>query len=87
NTTTAGVFGAAAAVGSLFGLDEAQLASAMGLGGSVAGGLWQTRHEPQMAKQWHIAHALQTGGAAAWHAANGVTGPRYILEGPQGLYA
>lgn len=87
NTTTAGVFGAAAAVSSLFGLDEAQTVSALGLAGSVTGGLWQTRHEPQMAKQWHIAHAAQTGATAAWHAANGITGPRFILEGPQGIYA
>lgn len=87
NTATAGVFGAAAAVGSLFGLDETEMASALGLAGSVTGGLWQTRHEPQMAKQWHVAHALQTGAAAAWHAAHGITGPRFILEGPQGIYA
>lgn len=87
NTTTAGMFGAAAAVASLFDLGADQTASALGLAGSVAGGLWQMRHEPVMAKQWHIAHALQTGGAAAYHAANGITGPRFILEGPQGLYA
>ncbi|MBY0520320.1 MAG: MmgE/PrpD family protein [Sphingomonas sp.] len=87
NTTTAGVFGAAAATGSLFGSDAATLASALGLAGSVSGGFWQMRHEAVMAKQWHIAHALQTGASAAYHAANGVTGPRCILEGPQGLYA
>lgn len=87
NTTTAGVFGAAAATASLFGLDAAQTTSALGLAGSVSGGLWQMRHEAVMAKQWHIAHALQTGASAAYHAANGVTGPRFILEGPQGLYA
>lgn len=87
NTATAGVFGAAATVGSLFGLDAEQLTSALGLAGSVSGGLWQMRHEPVMAKQWHIAHALSIGGAAAYHAANGLTGPRFILEGPQGLYA
>ncbi len=87
NTTTAGVFGAAAATSSLFGSDADTLASALGLAGSVSGGLWQMRHEPVMAKQWHIAHALQTGASAAFHAASGITGPRFILEGPQGLYA
>lgn len=86
-TATAGVFGAAAAVASLFGADARVVVSAMGLAGSVSGGLWQMRHEPVMAKQWHLAHALQTGGAAAFHAASGVTGPRFILEGPQGLHA
>jgi 2-methylcitrate dehydratase PrpD len=43
------------------------------------------RHEPVMAKQWHLAHAMATGIAAARQARNGVTGPRFILEGPQGL--
>lgn len=87
NTATAGVFGAAAAVSSLFGSDAETTASALGLAGSVSGGLWQMRHEPVMAKQWHVAHALQTGASAAFHAASGIRGARFILEGPQGLYA
>lgn len=86
-TATAGVFGAAAAVASLFECDEEETVSALGLAGSVSGGLWQMRHEPVLAKQWHVAHALQTGASAAFFAAHGVTGPRFILEGPQGLYA
>ncbi|WP_150292715.1 MmgE/PrpD family protein [Sphingobium estronivorans] len=87
NTATAGSFGAAAAA--VFRLDasEAQLVSALGLAGSVTGGLWQMRHEPVMAKQWHLAHAMMTGTAAARHAVMGITGPRFILEGPQGLFA
>jgi 2-methylcitrate dehydratase PrpD len=87
NTATAGVFGAAAAAASRLGADATQTASAMGLAGSVTGGFWQMRHEPVMAKQWHLAHAVATGVAAAHHARSGVTGPRFILEGPQGLYA
>lgn len=85
NTATAGVFGAAAAAASRLNMNEDQLVSALGLAGSVAGGLWQMRHEPVMAKQWHLAHAMTTGVNAAQHAAMGVTGPRFILEGPQGL--
>ena len=87
NTATAGVFGAAAGAASRMGADAGQMTSALGLAGSVAGGLWQMRHEPVMAKQWHLAHAVTTGQAAARHARQGVTGPRLILEGPQGLYA
>lgn len=87
NTATAGGFGAAAAAAFRLGATEAQLASALGLAGSVAGGFWQMRHEPVMAKQWHLAHAVTTGTAAAVQAVAGVTGPRYILEGPQGLFA
>jgi 2-methylcitrate dehydratase PrpD len=87
NTATAGVFGAAAAVASLFDCDARETGHALGLAGSVSGGLWQLRHEATMAKQWHLAHALQTGASAAFFAAHGVDGPRFILEGPQGLYA
>lgn len=87
NTTTAGVFGAAAAAASLLGCDADQLVSALGLAGSVSGGLWQMRHEAVTAKQWHIAHAAATGRSAADFARAGVTGPRFILEGPQGVYA
>lgn len=87
NTATAGVFGVAAAAASLRGCDAAQTVAALGLAGSVSGGLWQMRHEPVMAKQWHVAHAVRTGAAAADYAAHGMTGPRFILEGPQGLYA
>lgn len=87
NTSTAGVFGAAAAAASVLGANFAQLSSALGLAGSVAGGFWQMRHEPVMAKQWHLAHAAMTGAAAARHACRNITGPRFILEGPQGLLA
>jgi 2-methylcitrate dehydratase PrpD len=86
-TSTAGAFGAAAAAASTLAADAAQLTHALGLAGSVAGGLWQTRNEPVMAKQWHVAHAVDCGLAAARHACRGITGPRFILEGPQGLIA
>jgi 2-methylcitrate dehydratase PrpD len=87
NTATAGGFGAAAAASFRLGANEAQLVSALGLAGSVAGGFWQMRHEPVMAKQWHLAHAMRTGSEAARQAVAGVTGPRFIFEGPQGLFA
>ncbi|QJB69481.1 MmgE/PrpD family protein [Parasphingorhabdus halotolerans] len=87
NTSTAGVFGAAAAVSSLYGSDLDKTVSALGLAGSVSGGLWQMRHENTDAKQWHIERALSNGGSAGFYAAHGAVGPRFILEGPQGLYA
>lgn len=86
-TATAGTFGAAMTAALALGADDAQCVSALGLAGSVTGGLWQMRHEPVMAKQWHLAHAVATGRAAAAQARHGITGPRYILEGPQGLFA
>lgn len=86
-TATAGVFGAAAAAAIGLGANERQLAHALALAGSVAGGVWQTRHDDNMAKAWHVAHAVATGASAAFHAHRGITGPRHVLEGPQGLYA
>lgn len=87
NTATAGAFGAAAAAAYRLGASEQAMVSALGLAGSVTGGLWQMRHEPVMAKQWHLAHAMATGQRAAGAAMRGVTGPRLVLEGPQGLFA
>ena len=94
NTATAGFFGSTAGH---WKYDEAglrdekggsaKLAAAFGLAGSVAGGLWQMRHEGGHSKQWHIAHAVSTGRDASRFAADGIAGPRFILEGPQGLYA
>jgi 2-methylcitrate dehydratase PrpD len=86
-TATAGVFGAAAAKAYLQNLDGHQTVAALALAGSVSGGLWQMRHETGDAKQWHVAHAVMVGSHAGWLAANDLTGPRFILEGPQGLYA
>lgn len=93
NTATAGVFGAAVAAfccrGEAADADalEDGLTHAMGLAGSVSGGLWQMRHEPCDAKQWHIAHAVGTGARVADAVLAGARGPAFILEGPQGLHA
>jgi len=93
-TSTAGMFGAA---GALACLDEQhaiagdhrplldRIVGQFGSVGSVSGGLWRTRHEPlSRAKQFHIAHAVST----AWLSYRlDLPGPRYILEGEQGLFA
>ncbi len=84
-TATAGVFAAAAAASDRLAGDD--LAEAMALAGSISGGLWQTRHSDNRGKQWHVAHAVHTGRAAAEYADAGLTGPLDVLEGPQGLYA
>ncbi len=89
NTSTAGIFGAA--VSASFSFEQKpsleNVVDAMGLAGSVSGGFWQMRHEDTIAKQWHISHAAETGWHAAEASLEGATGPRFILEGPQGLYA
>lgn len=87
NTASCGGIGAAAAAGSLYGLSQAQLVSALGNAASRSGGLWQMRHEDVMTKQWHTADAAASGASAALLAAHGVTGVRAILEGAQGMFA
>jgi 2-methylcitrate dehydratase PrpD len=87
NTSTAGVFGAAATGANLFACNAHQTANALGFAGSVSGGLWQMRHEAGDAKQWHLLHAFQTGEFAARSARAYFEAPKKILEGPQGLYA
>ena len=86
-TTTAGVFGTAATFAKGWNFAADKFASALALAGSVSGGLWQMRLEPVTAKQWHAAHALNTGRAAAEYAGHGITGPLSVLEGPLGLHA
>lgn len=87
-TATCGPFGAAAACASLLDLDMEGWTDALGLAGTTAGGLWQTRHEPRsLAKQWHAARAAQSGLDAAAMAQVRFAGPAFILEGPQGLFA
>lgn len=88
NTGTCGPFGAAAAAASVYGLSPDQAAWALGLAGTQASGLWQTRHEPaSLAKQLHTARAAQAGVLAAQLAREGFAGPLFILEGPQGFFA
>lgn len=85
NTATCGPFGAAAAACHL--LEGSDLVSALGLAGTQAAGLWQTRHEPDsMAKQLHAGHAAHAGVLAAILSAQGFQGPRSILEGEQGFF-
>ncbi len=87
NTGTCGPFGAAAAVGRLLGLSADAMVWALGNAGTQASGPWQTRREPQMAKQLHTARAAHAGLVAAELAACGFTGPAFILEGPEAFYA
>ncbi|MFN3371446.1 MAG: MmgE/PrpD family protein [Sphingomonadaceae bacterium] len=87
-TATAGGFGAAAAAASLLGLDASETVAALGHAGSLAGGLWQVRHEPEaLTKSVHVAQAARSGLWFARLAQAGAKGPRFILEGPQGLWA
>jgi 2-methylcitrate dehydratase PrpD len=84
-TGTAGVFGAAAAIGKLMKLSEQQMICALGLAGTQAAGVREMFGS--MGKSFHPGRAAQNGYAAALLAQAGFTaGPR-ILEGPRGFPA
>lgn len=86
NTSTAGSFGAAAAAADLLELNDEQFIWALGNAGTRTGGFWQMRHEPCMSKSLHSGLAAQNGMLAALLAKRNFTGPKHILEGPQGLF-
>ena len=86
NTSTCGPLGAAVAAGHIAGLGGEALVWAMGNAISATGGLWQCRHEQVMTKPMHCSEAARRGVMAALLARNGLTGPRFILEGPQGMF-
>ncbi len=84
STGTCGTFGAAAAVASLLGLDSARYTSALGLAGSYSGSTWAFLVDGAMSKRFHPGRASENGVSAAYLAASGLGGPRFILEAPWG---
>ncbi|HEY8857316.1 MAG TPA: MmgE/PrpD family protein [Rugosibacter sp.] len=86
-TGTAGTLAAAAAAGSLLGLNAEQMLHAFGSAGTQAAGLWEFLRDAADSKQLHTARAASNGLTAAWLAKEGFTGARKILEGEQGMAA
>jgi 2-methylcitrate dehydratase PrpD len=84
-TGTAGVFGAAVAIGKLIGLSEQQMIWAIGLAATQAAGLREMFGS--MAKSLHPGRAAQNGYAAALLAQAGFTSGERGLEGPRGFAA
>lgn len=84
-TGTAGVFGAAVAIGKLIGLSEQQMIWAIGLAATQAAGLREMFGS--MAKSLHPGRAAQNGYAAALLAQAGFTAGERGLEGPRGFAA
>ncbi|MFC0533404.1 MmgE/PrpD family protein [Phytohabitans kaempferiae] len=87
NTCAAGVFGAAAGVSVLLGLDARRTAYALGLAGSHAGGLMQFLHGGDGIKRMHAGRAARDGLTCAELAARGISGPADVLEGRYGYFA
>ena len=81
-----GPFGAAAAVGKLYGFDAATLASALGLAGSCAAGLLEFAWAGDDTKRVHLGRASSMGLESALLARKGLRGPVTVIEGPYGYF-
>ena len=84
-TGTAGVFGAAAAIGKLLALPAQEMIWAIGLAATQAAGLREMFGS--MAKSLHPGRAAQNGYAATLLAQAGFTAGEHSLEGPRGFAA
>ena len=83
---TTGPFGAAVACGRLLGLDAARMTNAIGIAGSLAGGLLEfAKGDGGTVKRLHLGRASEAGVLAANLAAAGFAGPRTVLEGEFGF--
>ena len=82
-TSTCGIFGAAAAVGRLIGLDRQEMVAALGIASALSSGLVETLGS--MAKSVGVGAAARGGLLAALMADNGVDGPLLPLEGERGF--
>lgn len=82
-TATCGVFGAAAAIGKVLGLDETRMLWALGNASAQSSGLVETLGT--MAKSIGVGQAARGGLLAALLAQNGVEGPELPVEGPRGF--
>ena len=85
-TAICGIFGATAAAARLGGLDRAAAASALGLAGSMASGIFAYLEDGTATKPLHPAWAAHGGLIAARLAAHGADGPPSVIEGKFGLY-
>ena len=83
---TTGPFGAAMACGLLLRLDERGMTNAIGIAGSLAGGLLEfARGDGGMVKRLHLGRASEAGVMAASLATGGFEAPRTVIEGEFGF--
>jgi 2-methylcitrate dehydratase PrpD len=86
-TATCGVFGAAAAAARVMRLPVETTVHAIGVAGSFAGGLSLSLRDGSDVWRAHAGFAAQHGLLAARLAAEGLTGPRAVLDDPRGFCA
>jgi 2-methylcitrate dehydratase PrpD len=85
-TAIFGAMGAAAGVGAALGLNAKQIVDALGIAGSMAGGIIEYLAEGAWTKRMHAGWAAQSGIRAALLAKAGFAGPRTVFEGVHGLF-
>ena len=85
-TAIFGAMGAAAGVGAALGLNARQIVDALGIAGSMAGGIIEYLAEGAWTKRMHAGWAAQSGIRAALLAQAGFVGPRTVFEGVHGLF-
>jgi 2-methylcitrate dehydratase PrpD len=85
-TAIFGAMGAAAGVGAALGLNTRQIVDALGIAGSMAGGIIEYLAEGAWTKRLHAGWAAQSGIRAALLAKAGFVGPRTVFEGVHGLF-
>lgn len=85
-TATCNPFGTALTAATLLGLDKDKTLSALGIAGSMSGGLYEFRHAGSMLMALHGGWPAQSGTTAAYLAREGFTGPHTVLEGPEGFF-
>jgi 2-methylcitrate dehydratase PrpD len=85
-TAVFGAMAAAAGVGAALRLTPPQLVDALGIAGSMAGGIIEYLAEGAWTKRLHAGWAAQSGLRAALLARQGFVGPRTVLEGVHGLF-
>jgi 2-methylcitrate dehydratase PrpD len=85
-TAVFGAMGAAAGVGAALALTPRQIVDALGIAGSMAGGIIEYLAEGAWTKRMHAGWAAQSGLRAALLARAGFSGPRTVFEGAHGLF-
>jgi 2-methylcitrate dehydratase PrpD len=85
-TAVFGTMAAAAGVGAALRLDARQLADALGVAGSMAGGIIEYLADGSWTKRMHPGWAAQSGLRAALLGGAGFSGPGTVFEGAHGLF-
>src|SRR5712672_1037703 len=85
-TAVFGAMAAAAGVGAALKLEERQMVDALGIAGSMAGGIIEYLAEGAWTKRLHPGWAAQSGLRAALLGRAGFVGPRTVFEGVHGLF-